>query len=115
MLRDLSPEVGDNAILEFLKDQPGISVKSGNIFCRIRDSYNLLSSFSTGDRYARWNVKKHALSRLIDHNKCRVWHEAERLITPPPTLNVVTIILNAISRHLALNFNFQSTPISGAS
>ena len=60
--------------------------------------------------------------------------DAERLITPPPTLNFVmrlektlmqslsdlslvscAIIINGMSRHLTLNFHLQSMPISGVS
>ena len=80
MLRDLPPDVSDNAILEFLKDQPGISVKSGVMFSRIRDNENKLTPFCTGDRfvYARGNITNAIhTTALIDQNKCRVWNKTQ--------------------------------------
>ena len=40
LFRDLPQHVSNNGILEFLNDQPGILVKSGVIFSRLRDSDN---------------------------------------------------------------------------
>ena len=51
VLKDLPQDVNNNAIPEFLKDQPGIHVKSGVIFSRIRDGDSILTPFCTGDRY----------------------------------------------------------------
>ena len=76
VLRDLR----NNAIQEFLKDQPGISVKSVVMFSCIRDNENKLTPFCTGDRfvYARGNIANAIhTTALIDQNKCRVWHKTQ--------------------------------------
>ena len=88
--------VSYNAILEFLNDHPGIHVKSGIIFSRLRDSENTLTPYCSGDRfvYVRGNMSQAIYSTaLIEHNKCRVWHKSQEtacarcrnLITPPQT------------------------------
>ena len=79
VLRDLPPDVSDNAIRGFLKDQPGISVKSGVMFSRIRNNENKLP-FCSGDRfvYARGNIANAIhTTALIEQNKCRVWHKTQ--------------------------------------
>ena len=82
VFKDLPQDVSNNAILEFPKDQPGIHVKSGVIFSRIRDGDNILTPFCTGDRfvYVSGNYS-HALhsTTIIDHNKCPVWHKAQEM------------------------------------
>ena len=79
VLKDIPLSVKDSEILEFLNDQPGIMVKSGVIAARIRDSNNKLTPFYSGDRFVYVNglfsPTLHNIG-LIDHNKCRVWHQS---------------------------------------
>ena len=66
--------------MEFLNDQPGIHVKSGIIFSRLRDCDNKLTSYCSGDQfvYVRGNVSQAPDSTaLFEHHKCRVWHKAQ--------------------------------------
>ena len=50
LFRDLPQQVSNSDILEFLNDQPGIHVKSGVIFPRLRHSDNKLTPYCSGDR-----------------------------------------------------------------
>ena len=80
LFRDLPQYVSNNAILEFLNDQPGIHVKSGIIFFRLQDSESKLTPYCSGDRfvYVRGNMSQAIHSTaLIEHNKCRVWHKSQ--------------------------------------
>ena len=80
LFRDLPQYVSNNAILEFLNDQPGIHVKSGIIFSRLRDSENKLTPYCSGDRfvYVRGNMSQDIHSTaLIEHNKCCVLHKVQ--------------------------------------
>ena len=92
LFRDLPQYVSNNAILEFLNDQPGIHVKSGIIFSRLRDSENKLTPYCSGDRfvYVRGNMSQAIQSSTINvvyGTNLRKQHaqDAEKLITPPQT------------------------------
>ena len=51
IFKDLPYDVNNAEIIDFLKNQPGIYVKSDVISARIRDNSNNLTQYYSGDRY----------------------------------------------------------------
>ena len=80
LFKDLPFHVSNEEIIDFLKDQPGIIVKSGIISARIRDNNNRLTSFYNGDRFVfvkgQFKPALHT-SAIVDFNKCRIWHKSQ--------------------------------------
>ena len=80
IFKDLPPGVNDTTIINFLSEQPGIFVKSGVVWARIRDNNNLLTPLYSGDRFVFVNgLFSPALpsTSLRDSNRARIWHKSQ--------------------------------------
>ena len=80
VFKDLPPAVDDATIINYLNDQPGIIVKSGVIWARIRDDNNKLTSLYSGDRFVFVKgLFSPALpvTALLDYNRARIWHKSQ--------------------------------------
>ena len=77
LYKDRLMDVSDNTILEFLKSQPGMHVKSGVLTSRLQDSENKLTHFFTGDRFKVEFSPALQSSAIVEFNRCRVWHKAQ--------------------------------------
>ena len=80
IFKDLPFWVNDSEILEFLKAQPGITIKSGVIHARLRGYNSKLTQYFSGDRFVF--IKGHSKRVLhnmavINYNRCRVWHKSQ--------------------------------------
>ena len=80
IFKDIPYDASDEEILKFLKQQPGIVMKSGVIKGRIRDKENRLTRFFSGDRLVyvkgRFTPALHTTAILGTH-KCRIWHKSQ--------------------------------------
>ena len=72
--------VSDNTILEYLKGQPEVHMKSGIIAPRLRHNENKLTHYFTGDQFVyisgEFSPPLHTTT-TVDSNKCRVWDKAQ--------------------------------------
>ena len=80
VFKDLPPAVDDATIIQLWNDQPGIFVKCGVIWARIRDNNNKLTPLYSGDIF---EFVKGLLSPaltvtiLLDYNRARIWHKSQ--------------------------------------
>ena len=80
VFRDVPFQLKDDQILNFLKNQKGIIVKSGVIAGRLRDKNNKFTHYLSGDRIVYVKGKfSPVLPNFahIDFTKCKIWHPSQ--------------------------------------
>lgn len=83
VIKDLPFWVPNEEITNFLKDQPGITIKSSVQYAYLRDTDNKLTPFLSGDRfvYIRGNISQALPDKIIlDYNTCRVSHKTQSMV-----------------------------------
>ena len=81
ILKDIPIGMSNADVLDFLRGQPGIIVKSPVIPARIRDHNQKLTQFLSGDRFVY--VKGHFApvlhsTGIIKQSKCRIYHNSQK-------------------------------------
>lgn len=83
LFKDLPFWVANEDIVDYLKKQPGIQIKSGVQFAHFRDDQNKLSPYLSGDRfiYVKGNIKQALPDTItLDYNRCRVSHKTQEQV-----------------------------------
>ena len=70
----------DSAILQYLENQKGITVKTSVIHSRIRDQQNKLTRFCSGDRFGyvkgQFSPVLH-VNAIVESHRCQILHKSQ--------------------------------------